>query len=869
MKVPISWLKDYVDFTLPVNELAERLTLAGLETERIERIGVEGAELPWDPEKVVTAQVLEVKPHPNADRLTLATVDYGRSGPYTVVTGAPNLKVGDRGQKVAFALEGAALYDGHQPGRVPMTLKGRAIRGVYNDAMVLSEKELGLSEAHEGILILPDDAPVGVPLADYLGDVILDLDLTPNLARCFSMLGVGREVAALTGQALRYPSSEMVAAGAPVEGQVDILIEDATLCPRYSATIIRDVRIGPSPGWMQQRLERAGMRPINNIVDITNYVMLEWGQPLHAFDYDKLVARAGGGKPTIIVRSAQPDEELKTLDGVVRRLSTNDLLITDSAGPIAIAGVMGGAETEVDETTRNILLESANFHFISIRRTTAAQRLPSEASTRFGRGVHPALARPAVQRASELMRTLAGGTIAQGVADAYPAPPPPVVIVLRPAEVKRILGLTIPVEEIVRSLRALEFDCRVGAEAEDEGGEYEAPPIPEFNPIIRVTVPQHRLDVEGPHDLIEEVARIYGYDRIPLTHMADELPPQRTNWPLVTEERTRDLLVKAGLQEVITYALTTPEREALLMTTASRDGRPLRAMDDTVLAAAGPYVAIANPISAERVVMRHTLLAGVLDVLARNLRHHDRVALFEIGSVYLCPSPMSRASTEDSSEAALPDEPRRLTIVMSGPRELESWSEGETQAARPLADFYDLKGVVEALVAGLHLPDASYTPGEHASFHPGRVAALRIAGEDVGVLGELHPLVRAAFDLPDQPVLAAELDLERLLAHVPTRYNVEDVPRYPQIGEDIAVVVDEATPAIAVRDVITAAGGDLLRRVELFDLYRGGAVPAGKKSLAYRLTYQADDRTLTDIEVATLRARIVKRLAQDLGASLR
>lgn len=864
MKVPISWLKDYVDITLPVEELAERLTLAGLEVAGIERIGVAGADLPWNREKIVVGQVLEVKPHPNADRLTLAVVDYGRGAPYTVVTGAPNLKVGDRGQKVAFALEGAVLYDGHQPGRVRMTLKGRTIRGIYNDAMVLSEKELGLSDDHEGVLILPDDAPVGVPLADYLGDVILDLDLTPNLARCFSLIGVAREVAALTGAALRYPSSEMLAEGAPIAGQVDILIEDPTLCPRYSATLIRDVRIGPSPGWMQQRLRRAGMRPINNIVDITNYVMLEWGQPLHAFDYDRLVARAGGKSPTIIVRRARPGETLQTLDGVMRQLNPDDLLITDSAGPIAIAGVMGGAETEVTENTRHILLESANFNFISIRRTSAAQRIPSEAAARFGRGVHPALTQPAVQRASELMRTLAGGTIAQGVADAYPAPPPPVVIDLWPSEVERILGMHIPLEEIVRILRALEFGCHVFSQEEEIGlDEHEAPPVPALNPLIRVTVPEHRLDISGPHDLIEEIARIYGYDRIPLTLMADELPPQRTNWALVTEERTRDILVQAGLQEVITYALTTPEREALLVVA----GGEARTTDYPVLSLAGPYVRIANPISAERTVMRHTLLVGLLDVLARNLRHHERVALFEIGPVFLYPKGITEGTGD--AEAALPAEPRRLGIVLSGLAGPTSWSEGGVPGPQRRADFYDLKGIVEALVAGLHLPQATYAPAGHPTFHPGRAATLSVAGEVVGLLGELHPLVREAFDLPDQAVLAAELDLERLLAHVPERYAVRDVLRYPPVTEDLAVVVDEATPAAQVRQVILSAGGELLRRAELFDLYRGGAVPPGKKSLAYRLTYQAEDRTLTDAEVAAIRARIVKRLAQDLNASLR
>ena len=388
MRVPISWLKEFVDIPLPVSELAERLTFAGLEVAGVEIIGLPGAALPWDPERIVVGEVLEIRPHPNADRLVLATVEYGAGRPKTVVTGAPNLRVGEKGHKVAFALEGARHWDGYSAAPEVTTLKGRKVRGIHSDGMVLSEKELGLSDDHTGVLVLDAQAPVGTPLAEYLGDVVLDLEITPNMARCMSVLGVAREVAALTGGRVRYPKVEMQAEGEPIEGRVQVAIEDPALSARYTATLIAGVTIGPSPEWMRRRLRLAGIRPISNIVDVTNYIMLEWGQPLHAFDYDVLVRRAKG-VPRITVRPAKAGEVITTLDGVTRALTPERLLITDTAGPIAVAGIMGGAETEVTDGTRTILLESANFHFVSIRKTTQALKLPSEASARFGRGVPP------------------------------------------------------------------------------------------------------------------------------------------------------------------------------------------------------------------------------------------------------------------------------------------------------------------------------------------------------------------------------------------------------------------------------------------------------------------------------------------------
>jgi phenylalanyl-tRNA synthetase beta chain len=827
MRVPLSWLKEYVDIPLPVSELAERLTFAGLEVASVEIIGLPGAALPWDPARIVVGEVLEIQPHPNADRLVLATVEYGAGQPKTVVTGAPNLRVGEKGHKVAFALEGARHWDGYSATPEITTLKGRKVRGIHSDGMVLSEKELGLSEDHTGVLVLDAQAPVGRPLADYLGDVVLDLEITPNMARCMSVLGVAREVAALAGGRVRYPQVQMQAEGEPIQGRVEVAIEDPALSARYTATLIAGVAIGPSPEWMRRRLRLAGIRPINNIVDVTNYVMLEWGQPLHAFDYDVLVRRARG-TPRITVRPAKAGETLTTLDGVTRALTPERLLIADTAGPIAVAGVMGGAETEVTDGTRTILLESANFHFVSIRKTTQALKLPSEASTRFGRGVPPASAVPAAMRATELMRSLAGGTIARGVADCYPAPQVPSVVTLTTEEVKRILGMDLPRAEIEWILTALEFRCE-----------------PEGETALRVTAPDHRLDigtgVQGAADLIEEVARIYGYDRIPVTEMADELPPQRDRVSVDLEERVRDLLAVAGLQEVITYRLTTPEREAALV-------------PGNASVAERPYIRLANPISADRVVMRQTLLPGLLEVMAQNARLRERLWFFEVGPVYL-----------PNGAGELPAEPRRLAIGVAGRVVPASWRDTDPCGA----DFFDLKGVVEVLLSGLHLGAVAFEPATHPTFAPGRTTRVLVEGHEVGFLGEVHPQVRSAFDLPPGPVCLAEFDLDALLACVRLTYRVAAVPRFPPALQDIALVVNEEVSAADLTAVVRSAGGPLLADVRLFDVYRGPQLPSGQKSLAFSLVFQAADRTLTDAEVEAEKHRIVEAVARRLGARLR
>jgi phenylalanyl-tRNA synthetase beta chain len=832
MKVPLSWLKDYVAITVPIPELAKRLTLAGMEVETIEYIGLPGAELEWDPEKIVVGELRAVRPHPDADRLVLAEVEYGGLQSEIVVTGAPSL-LEMRGQrdmhlKVIFAMEGTQLYDGHAEGKVIRRLKKTKIRGVESRAMACSEKELGLSDEHVDIMYLPDDAPVGTALARYMGDAVLEFDIKGPFGHLQSVYGIAREVAALLGVELKRDVMEVLdrhpAELTPTPDFIELEIADPDLCPRYSAVYIKGVTIGPSPFWMQMRLRLAGMRPINNVVDITNYVMLEMGQPLHAFDYHVLHARPGGDKPAIIVRRARPGEQMTTLDGELRTCDREVLLITDGGGPVAIGGVMGGLNSEVTDETGDILLEAANFNFLNIRRTSRNLGLTTEASARFGRRVDPELTLKAAARAAHLMAEFGGGTVVPVVGDAYPGRRPETIVALEPAYISRMLGIEVPVEEILRILTALEFEV-----ASDESG------------TLEVTVPSHRLDVTRQIDLVEEVGRVWGYHRFPATLISDEMPPQRANVRLAGAERVRDLLVGCGLDEVITYSLVDVEEEGQLWLADAS-------------AAPSDYLRIINPLSAERAYLRQTLLPSLLRTTRENLRFIDRVNIFEISAVYL---PME--------ERILPDEPRRLGIVMTGPREDEAWLAGQDRT--PMG-FYDLKGVVEALLTGLGLSGA-FEPGKHPAFHPGRCAQVTVGDNVVGVLGELHPQVRAAFDLLDQPVCALEFDLDELLTAWGAPRTMTPISAHPPVYEDLAIIVDEGMPEVQVRDIIAQTGAPLLRSVGLFDVYRGKQIGTGKKSLAYRLVYQADDRTLTDKEVAKLRGKIVSRLEREMGATLR
>jgi len=874
MKVPISWLKDFVDIDLPIPELAHLMTMAGLEVEEIHYVGLpmpaEGSRdskitgIQWDPGKLVVASISEVLPHPNADRLVLCKLFDGQQD-QVVLTGAPNLfEYKGKGPlskplKVAYAKEGAQIYDGHQPGQVLVTLKRAKIRGVDSYSMACSEKELGISEDHEGIIIFDDDAPVGASLVDYLGDAVMEVSILPSTARCANILGMAREIAAITGKPLRLPSYDVQADGAPFKAEIEITRPE--LNPRFVLGLIRAVEIRPSPYKVQLRLKLAGMRPINNIVDATNYAMLEIGEPLHAFDYDVLATRAKGKPVRIITRTAKAGEKLTTLDGLERKLDESTVLVCDTVGALSIAGIMGGAESEVRDasqeildakgpqagqsgslqpgkasvrgmSTANILLEGAAWNFINIRKTARAQDLPSEASYRFSRGVHPAMASRGVRRGLELMRLWSGGVVSPTFVDEYPLPPNDPQVRLTSQDVKRLLGIELSAADMAELLRRLEFKVTL------DGG------------TLTVVTPDHRLDigegVTGKADVIEEIARIYGYDRIPESHLPDHLPPQIGNPLLEKEERLRDLLVAEGLQEIVSYRLTTPEREA-------RRLPPGGSPDDK------PYLRLANPISADKAVMRHSVLAGLLETAERNARIRERLALFEIGPVFLA----------SEAQDGLPDELQRLSILIAGPRALPSW-QGSDQG---FLDFYDLKGILTGLLESLHIPGLQYEPVANPTFHPGKCARVLSEDKPLGVFGELHPQVRQRFDWPASfvaaPFLAADLDLDVLLALVPSLFDVSPVPEFPPVLEDLALVVDESLPAERVADVIRQAAGKVVAAVRLFDVYRGEKIGAGKKSLAYSLTFQAADKTLSDKDVAGIRAHILRRLEQELGAKLR
>ena len=858
MLVPLSWLKEYVDLVTSTPALAERITLAGMEVEGIERTGDW-----WDAEKIVIGQILSVKKHPNADRLTLVDIDYGAQEPEQVVTGAPNLfQYKDTPPaelpvlKAPFARIGAVLLDAYselEP-RPKKELKSSKIRGILSNGMVCSERELGLSEEHEGILLLPVDAPVGVSLREYLGDEVLELGLTPDMARCLSIIGVAREVAALTDAPLHLPPDESHPSGdGDAADHVEIEIAAPDLCNRYTGVIIKHVQLGPSPRWMQERLRKAGMRPISNVVDITNYVMLEWGQPLHAFDYDRLAERAaksGQAKPRVIVRTAQPGEKLVTLDDVERVLDESMLLITDTAGPIALAGVMGGGETEVHEGTQTVLLEAANFEGINTRRTAQKLKLPSEASQRFTKGVPASLAPIAARRAAELMRLYAGGEIVSGMVDTYPVPQTQPVIFTTESEVRRQLGMEVSLEQIGLALRKL--DCVV--EPAESVAEY-APDKATFGlhrepgePLLRVQPPWYRLDLLIPADLTEEVARVIGYERLETTLMADVLPPQRHNLTLETEEKIRDTLVGCGLQETINYALTTPEQHDKLT-----PGQPGAAELNTA------FITLENPLSVRRRVMRRSLLVSALENLEFNSRYTDRLATFEVGRVYL----------PEQGDGVLPLEDRRVSILLSGPRREVGFH--PDPAGAESVDFFDIKGVVEALLArmGVAASEIEFAPRPNSLPFGPNCAELLIRGKGEGVLGVVHPLVREAFDLPATPICLAEIRIEPLMKPSWSLEVMEPISAYPLVVEDLAFVVAEEVRAQQVVEAIRQARVALLTNVELFDVYRGQPIAEGQKSLAYKLTYQSVEKSLTDEEVAAARNRIIRQVAASIGGVLR
>ncbi|HMC06318.1 MAG TPA: phenylalanine--tRNA ligase subunit beta [Solirubrobacterales bacterium] len=820
MRVPVSWLEEHCDPGLDPEALADRLSMTGTEVERVGRAGAPS------PDGFVVGRVVSVERHPNADRLTVCAVDTGEAT-RTIVCGAPNVA---EGQAVAVALPGAVLPDGRELGRA-------TLRGVVSDGMILSETELRIGDDAEGILVLADDrAAPGTPLSTLLpiSEPVLDLEVTPNRVDCLGVYGVAREVHAVTGAPLAPPpwddDAPVEGAGA-VEDYASVTVEAPELCPRFTARVFTDVAIGPSPPWLQGRLMAAGQRPISNVVDISNYVMLLTAQPLHAFDLDRVPDGA------LIVRRAADGERMTTLDGIERVFDRDSVLVCDRTGPSGIAGIMGGQVSEVSEATTRVLLEVATWNGVNILRTSAMLGLRSEASTRFEKQLHPELTIRAQRVASRLLVELCGAKLVPGTLDAIAEIPAPHVISLHGARVERLLGM--PIERG----RGAGYLKRLGFGVELEGEE-----------DLRVSVPPDRhYDVTREVDLVEEVARVHGLDE----HLPSTLPAHgeltgRLERDQVLRRRVDDVMRDLGFDEVVSWSFVDAELVDRLRLGADdprRDG-----------------IAIHNPISQEGSVMRTTLLGGLLDAVRHNLAHHaERVVVFESGRVYLRraqPGGGGVVAGEFVGDRPAPiAEPHRLGCLVVGPLKPPSW-----RGSGAPAGFYEVKGALGVLCGHLDA-EPRFGPALEPFLRPGRAATIELAGRAAGWLGELHPEVAAEWDLPHGA--GFEVDLAPLLeAAAAGREQYEDVTTYPSSYQDIAVVVASEVPAERVRDAVLAAAGDLLRSATIFDLYSGEQVGEGRKSLALRLEFRAPDRTLTDEEVGK-RREAIKRALEKIGGSLR
>ena len=806
MRVPLRWLETMVPLPQDVEALAHRLTLAGLEVTDIERTGGD-----WD--RVVVGRVLEVRPHPDADRLRLVTVDKGGEH-QTVVCGASNVAAG---QDIAFAPEGAMLTDPRTGN--PRKLKKSRIRGVVSAGMVCSEAELGLSAEHEGILVLDTSRPPGTPLRDVLGDRVYVFDLTPNRADALSVLGVAREVSALTGAPLTPPEVSAPRPGPGIEGRASVEIADPDLCRRFTLALIEDVQIGPSPAWMQERLTAAGMRPINNLVDITNYVMLELGQPVHAFDYDTVRDQS------IIVRRAEAGETLTTLDGKTHELSPERLVIADPGGAIALAGVMGGLETEITDSTRNVLLEVANFEPASVRRTARAFDLFSDAARRFAWGLPPELPPVASARVCRLLAEYAGGRVAEGMVDSWPVREPDVRIRLRRSRISQVLGMDIPGPAVRAALDGLGFA------------------VEESEATLEVGVPYWRRDVRVPDDLVEEVARVAGYDDLPAAPLAGAIPHHPPVPARTLRERVRDLGAEAALYEVQTYSLVS-EADLAAVTPPEMRGAPL--------------LKVRNPLGEARDTLRTSLRPGILRAAARNLaRGAKAVRLFEVGRSY--------HPGADNGEGRPEEREQAVALVVGG--RVDRFGSPTEEGL----DFYDAKATLEHVLAGLGTAPV-FRPATVFGMLPGRTAEVAVEGRAVGVLGQLHPDVAAAFGV-ERDAFLWELDLSALLAATPditAPPAVTPLPRHPSAAEDFALLVG---PEVLAQDLVREAlGHPLVVEARVFDDYLvdASAAPDGaRRSLGISVRYQARNRTLNDNDIAKVRRTILKRLKANHGAIVR
>jgi len=817
MKVTLNWLRQYVEFDWSPDELAERLTMLGIEVEGVQKLGGEF-------EGIVVAQVITKDKHPNADKLTVCRVNDGKSE-RQIVCGAQNFKAGD---KVPLILPGASLPA--KPGEAPFTIKVGKLRGVESQGMMCSPQELGMGDPVEGLLILREDAKVGQPFAEYLGrtgsDVVYDLEITPNRPDLNSVIGIAREISAATGNPLKLPQVKLEEAGGRVEESVAVRIEDAELCPRYTARVVRGIKIAPSPDWLKNSLEAVGVRSINNVVDVTNYVMLETGQPLHAFDYHLLAKTGGDARPTIVVRRAGEGEKFKTLDGQERTLTSQMLLIADESKAVALAGVMGGQNSEIGLNTVDVLIESACFKPQNIRATSKKLELRTESSYRYERGADIGICDWASQRAAQLILETAGGKLAQGVVDAYPKPFSAKQIALRHTQTDAVLGVAVPVEQQIESLQ------RLGLEIETAPGL--APSTGVRLPQATVfRVPSFRVDLKREIDLIEEVARLYGVDKIPAA-------PPRGAVGANPYDAVHDQLAEA--RRILTgLGLFEAQGQTLISDAAGK------------LMTGGALVPLSNPLSSDMNVLRPSLLPGLLDALRHNLSHKTYdAALFEVGRVF----------TETDGQRR---EERRVAIALTGQRNPLFWSGDEREAK---FDIYDLKGLLEEFLEQFGLRGMNYARRTESTALFLESATVHLGRFQLGEFGQLLPPLARQYDLRDA-VLLAELNLDLLLARRNPANSFRPLPAFPAIRRDVAMIVPEATTHEAILQVARQAKPANLETVELFDVFRGKNVAAGQKSMAYAFTYRHVERTLTDAEVNAAHDKLVGQLKERLGAIVR
>jgi phenylalanyl-tRNA synthetase beta chain len=804
MRISLKWLSEYVDLP-PAEELAKRLTAVGFEVEAIERVGGNLAG-------VVAARILASEKHPNAEKLSVTRIDRGDGEPLQVVCGAKNYAVGD---VVPLATVGTTLPGGTK-------IERAKLRGVESFGMLCSARELGLAEDASGLLILPNDAKPGTPIAAALGieDVLLEINVTPNRPDALSHVGIAREVAAVLGQKVRAPAPRLAEVGAPASDAVKVRIEAPERCARYAARVIEGVKIGPSPLWLARRLEACGVRSISNVVDATNYVLLELGHPLHAFDLDRVAGRE------IVVRTARPGEKLTTLDGKERALEPEDLLIADRDRGSALAGVMGGGDSEISAGTSRVLLESAWFQPGSVRRTSRRHGLKTEASYRFERGADPGMVIPALDRCAALIAELAGGTVRPGIVDAHPRKVASPEVRLRWSRPAEVLGMDVAREDARRILVGLGF-AEKGSDG--EGATF--------------AVPSWRVDVSIEEDLVEEIVRTKGYDAIPETLPANAIDTPAEPVDAQATARIRAALEAAGFAEAVNFSfVAAKELEPFEQTVATGDGKG-RALG----------VALKNPISADLAVMRTSLVPSLLRNASLNLRQRvEDVRLYEIARVY---HPGANPADAPSSEAL------RVAGVVLGRRCPVGWA-----ASNDAVDFYDAKAAVAGVLDALGIERVRWEPRGDTWLHPRLSAALFAADEALGAVGELHPRVAAAFELP-RGVLAFELSLDALARAARLVPQYRKIPNLPAVLRDLAVVVDDAVTAASVEALVREEA--LVEGVTLFDVYKGAPLPAGKKNLALAIRYRAADRTLTDVEADAAHARIVKRLGDQVGAELR